>query len=199
VKFTDAEDLAQAQTTVAEMLTLAAAGGVVPAALRQWVFYVAYAVYQAQDQVETAVAHLVQAEAAMQEIATSLSEEDASRFFGKVPLNRQVLAAVATHSQIIPVRLVRAGTPPGRKLIAADYMEIAWTIATPADRQMTDPVQRRRHVLQRLLAEAEAQGAVPTDDDLATVLGVSRRTILRDMKTLAPVGVTLPGSQKAGG
>jgi DNA-binding SARP family transcriptional activator len=194
-----AEDLAQAQTTVDEMLTLAAAGGMVPAALRQWVSYVAYVVCQAQDQVETAVAHLVRAEAAMQEIAAPLSDQDAGRFFEGVPLNRQLLEAVAAHSQVIAARLVRAGTPPGRKLTAADYIEIAWTAAAPADSQIANPVQRRRHVLQRLLAEAEAQGAAPTADDLATALDVSRRTILRDVKTLASVGVTLPGSQRAGG
>ena len=46
--------------------------------------------------------------------------------------------------------------------------------------------------LRRLLAEAVAQKAAPTDDDLAAMLGVSRRTVLRDMELLAVEGVALP-------
>jgi DNA-binding SARP family transcriptional activator/tetratricopeptide (TPR) repeat protein len=175
----------QAQTCVNEMLALLDATGTARPALRQWVHYVAYTVLQARNQVETAVDHIAQAEAAMHEIANLVTGEEAHRFFRAVPLNRRVLEAVAAHAQVVPARLVRAGTPPGRRLTAADYTEISWTISTPADRKLADPALRRRHVLRRLLAEAEAQAAAPTGDDLASVLGVSRRTILRDMKALA--------------
>jgi predicted DNA-binding transcriptional regulator YafY len=46
-------------------------------------------------------------------------------------------------------------------------------------------------VLQRLLYEAQAQGAAPTDDDLAAALDVSRRTVLRDMAALQAAGVAV--------
>jgi predicted DNA-binding transcriptional regulator YafY len=46
----------------------------------------------------------------------------------------------------------------------------------------------RRHRLRRLLDEAAAQGAAPTDDELAAALGVSRRTVLRDIAQLAQAG-----------
>jgi biotin operon repressor len=52
-------------------------------------------------------------------------------------------------------------------------------------------------VLRRLLAEAEAQGAAPTDDDLARALGISRRTVLRDMEALREAGVTFPTRRRS--
>ncbi|MBP8002910.1 MAG: helix-turn-helix domain-containing protein [Chloroflexi bacterium] len=43
-----------------------------------------------------------------------------------------------------------------------------------------------------MLRDAAAQHAAPTDADLAQALGVSRRTIIRDMKTLAKQGQLPP-------
>lgn len=48
------------------------------------------------------------------------------------------------------------------------------------------------------MAEAEAQNASPTDNDLAQALDVSRRTILRDIKILAEAGVTMPTRRRTG-
>ena len=48
-----------------------------------------------------------------------------------------------------------------------------------------DKSERRLYRLKRLLDEAEKQGGAPTDDDLAQALGVSRRTILRDMQSVS--------------
>ena len=64
-------------------------------------------------------------------------------------------------------------------------MQVDWTISAPEDETLADKTERRRHRLRRLLQEAESQNAAPTDDDLARALGVSRRTILRDMQDLA--------------
>jgi tetratricopeptide (TPR) repeat protein len=178
-------DTTQAEAWRDEMLAIVAATGAARPALRQWVHFVAYAVYEARKQVQTALEHLVQAEAAMREIAALITDEEADRFFKAVPLNRHVSRAVAAHSRIMPVRLVRADTPPGRRLTPADYTEIRWTVSVPADHQIADAARRRQHVLRRLLAEAQAQGAAPTGQDLAATLGVSRRTILRDMKAIS--------------
>ena len=44
----------------------------------------------------------------------------------------------------------------------------------------------------RLLEEAQAQGAAPNCDQLAQALGVSRRTIERDLAALRKQQVKLP-------
>ncbi|MBA3469434.1 MAG: helix-turn-helix domain-containing protein, partial [Herpetosiphonaceae bacterium] len=72
---------------------------------------------------------------------------------------------------------------------------VQWTLNTPADTAMGDKTTQRQQRLRRLLTEAAAQGAAPTDDDLAEALGVSRRTILRDMAALAQTG-DLPGTRR---
>ncbi len=178
------DDLPQAQARVDEMLTLLAAGGTVRPSLRQWVHFVAATVYRAQELWNAEREHLVQAEAAMQQIAALLSSGEADRFYEQTPLNQKLLAALSAHTRVVRASLVRAGTAAGRRLTAADYVEIAWTVSAVSDTQIGNPAERRRHVLRRLLAEAKAQGAAPTADDLAKALDVSRRTVLRDMKLL---------------
>jgi predicted DNA-binding transcriptional regulator YafY len=72
---------------------------------------------------------------------------------------------------------------------------VRWSVSAPEDEVIPGKDQRRRHRLVRLLNEAEQQGAAPTDDDLAAALGVSRRTILRDMRALA-VDMPIPATRK---
>ena len=66
-----------------------------------------------------------------------------------------------------------------------EHVSVQWTVSAPEDDTIGDKAARRRYQLKRLLKEAERQNAAPTDDDLAKILGVSRRTILRDMQVLA--------------
>ncbi|GIV69776.1 AAA family ATPase [Caldilinea sp.] len=112
-------------------------------------------------------------------------------FFERVPLNRAILAA---HDALAPtlrrmtVALARRDAPLGRALTEAERVTIQWTLHAPEDDAIRSKTVRRRHRLRRLLAEAEAQNAAPTDDDLARALGVSRYTILRDMAALAQSG-----------
>lgn len=54
----------------------------------------------------------------------------------------------------------------------------------PDDDEIPTKVARRQHRLKRLLDEARAQGASPTHQQLADVLGVGLRTIERDMAEL---------------
>ena len=61
---------------------------------------------------------------------------------------------------------------------------MTWTTATAEDAAIVDKGDRRRTRLLRLLEEARIQGAVPTYQHLADALGVSRRTIERDMALL---------------
>lgn len=113
----------------------------------------------------------------------------------QVPLNRAIAEAhgdLPQESHYITVTLARGDAPLGRPLTSEEMIPIHWTLRDPADELIANKATRRRHVLQRLLAEARAQGAAPTDDDLAGALGVSRRTILRDMQALAQSSQELP-------
>jgi DNA-binding SARP family transcriptional activator len=117
------------------------------------------------------------------------------QFFNRVPLNRAIVEAYDHLNQLqrrLSVTLVRIDVPLGRRLTDRDYVTIEWTIAAPEDDALTDPIDRRRHILSRLIAEARSANAAPTDDDLARALDVSRRTILRDIAALSRSGVILP-------
>jgi hypothetical protein len=116
-------------------------------------------------------------------------------FFERVPLNRAIVAAydqLTPQTRILIVTLARRDAPLGRSLTAEEMFTVHWTINAPEDETITPKSAQRLHRLQRLLAEATVQGAAPTDDDLAQALGVSRRTILRDIVALAQAGLTFP-------
>lgn len=102
-------------------------------------------------------------------------------------------------ARTLHVRLARAGAPRGRLPAPAERVPVRWTVdAGDADAhvlQRAGKAALRRHQLRRLLDEAAAQGAAPTDADLAAALGVSRRTVLRDMAQLAQGGA-LPGTRR---
>jgi hypothetical protein len=148
----------------------------------RWVHFTAYQVYA--DTPEKSLHHLQQAGTAVQTQAQALPPERRQPFLEKVPLNRQIITAVSHHSHHLQVHLVRADVPLGRKLSDADTIEITWTIYSPLDEMITNPSERRQAIIKRLLTEAAAQNAAPTDSDLAQALGVSRRTIERDMVAL---------------
>jgi DNA-binding SARP family transcriptional activator len=94
--------------------------------------------------------------------------------------------------RVISVRLPRSDAPLGRPLSESEHMTVSWTVDDPADRAIQSKAARRRQRLLRLLAEAQAQGAAPTHDHLAQALGVSRRTIERDVVALRRQGHLLP-------
>lgn len=184
------EDSAAAQALLPDLLRRQQADH--RASLRRWTHFAVFRVYELLDQPRQAKIHLQQAHAAMQEIASPLPDADRTRFLQQHPLNREIETAVSRFTRQVQCRLVRADVPLGRKLTPDDYVTVTWTLADLSDDTVTAAPARRRHVLKRLLAEAAAQNAAPTDDDLADVLGVSRRTILRDMKALRREGVALP-------
>lgn len=168
-------------------------------ALQQWVHYAAFRVHEAVGEEETAVSHLTVAATAMHRTAAPLSPPQRQRFLEQIPLNRRLRAALEARSQTVRVRLVRVDVPLGRKLSDDDYVSVRWTIYAPGDDAVANRGERRRHVLLRLLQEAEAQGGAPTDSDLAEALDVSRRTILRDMEKLHEKGHALPTRRRAKG
>lgn len=164
----------------------------VNAEIRQDGYFAAYHYFQALGEVAAAQQHLLLAQSAMQEIAAPLSPQDRERFLAQLPINRQIRTALAAWQQQITVPLVKADVSLGRKLTPADYVRVTWTVYALEDEAITDKTARRQAVVARLLRDAAAQNAAPTDDDLAQALGVSRRTIIRDMKVLAGQGQLPP-------
>jgi tetratricopeptide (TPR) repeat protein len=115
------------------------------------------------------------------------------RFFANVPPNRAIVKAYDQQENIQrtqQVSLAHKDVPLGRSLTADDLIAVNWTILAPEDEAISNKTERRQAQLKRLLTEAAAQNATPTDDDLATTLNVSRRTIIRDMQALAASGST---------
>lgn len=124
--------------------------------------------------------------------ASRLPDQDVRRrYFYHVAVNRQIVTAyqeLAGLPGTITVRLARLGAPQGRPLSDADRIPVELTVNAPEDEAISDKSERRHYRLRRLMAEAAGQGAAPTDDDLARTLGVSRRTVIRDMQALALAG-----------
>jgi DNA-binding SARP family transcriptional activator len=158
-----------------------------------------WALYQLLDrlnQSERAAAVLRAAYAELQRQGAAISDDHLrQQFFQRVLLNRSIVAAYDQLNQRqrrFTVTLARADAPLGRRLTDRDVVTIEWTIAAPEDEAIADPIDRRRRILSRLIAEARSAGAAPTDHDLARALDVSRRTIMRDIEALAQSGVKLP-------
>ena len=76
------------------------------------------------------------------------------------------------------MRIAATTAPGGRTLSDADQIEVAWTVATPADELITDRIERRRTQLLRLIGANQEQTA-PTVEDLAAALRSSSATIRR--------------------
>ena len=96
----------------------------------------------------------------------------------------------------ISVVLARVDAPLGKPLPAAERILVKWVVnAGDEDAQVLraqGKVGLRRYRLRRLVYQARAQGAVPTDVDLARALGVTVRTIERDMAALRALGAPAP-------
>jgi len=71
---------------------------------------------------------------------------------------------------------------------------VIWSIEVPGQREVGHVATRgtaRQEILLRLCAEASAQDAEPTVGDLAEALGVTPRTIDRDIAALRAAGAVL--------
>ncbi len=91
----------------------------------------------------------------------------------------------------VKVRLARQGTPRGRPLRSDEFAEVLWTVESAEDQQARiggGKVAERHTRIRRLCAEASAQGAEPTVNDLAGALGVAARTVDRDIAAMRADG-----------
>lgn len=122
--------------------------------------------------------------------AAQLEDEEARQaFFHHNPTLRRLMQEL--HARGFSSRL-EAGVA-SRSLPAArgtHLVQVRWTLdAGPADtalKQARGAIALRRARLSRLLREARAQGATPSAVHLAEALGVSKRTIQRDLAALRP-------------
>lgn len=125
----------------------------------------------------------------LQRQAKNISDPAQRReFFEQVPENFAIVKAydqLVGGPRVISKSLARKDVPLGRTLRKDEFVTVQWTLNAVEDDSIFDKAERRLYRLKRLLEEAGKQGAAPTDDDLAQALGVSRRTILRDMQSLS--------------
>jgi predicted ATPase len=141
---------------------------------------------------------LKSAHSLLQEEAAKIGDEELRRsFLENVKAHREIIAAYRDLEALQPghrtqVRLPRADAPTGRALRDDEYTTITWTVDAPGDEEIPRKTDRRRYRILRLLAEAQAQDAVPRDQDLAAALGVSLPTLRRDMAVLRSEGHELP-------
>ena len=125
---------------------------------------------------------------------TLLAHELLSRNLEELPANQidRAWSSVAEHQAIavarerflaerIEVRLPAADTPTGRPLETTDYVSVVLTISHPSDWEWGNPAARRQRRIHRLIQQASEQNARARVTDLAEILGVSARTIKRDL------------------
>ncbi|MCD6555126.1 MAG: AAA family ATPase [Anaerolineae bacterium] len=130
----------------------------------------------------------------LMDVAARIGDPDLRRsFLENVPDNRAIamayrLGRFPTPPRRQAVRLPAAGAPTGRPLREDEFVEVTWTVSAPEDDGTTGKTARRRQRILRLLREAAAQSAAPTVAALAEALGVSERTVKRDLSALRQAG-----------
>ena len=140
---------------------------------------------------ETSAAHRVLARTyrLLLQFIQGLTPEQQEHSLQDVPEHRVIINA---WNQIQPetmqIKLPQANAPTGRPLKDDEFVEIAWTVKALEDIEIADRTTRRHKRMQRLMDEAHAKGAAPTITDLATALGVSTRTVKRDLAALRQAG-----------
>ncbi len=125
----------------------------------------------------------------LDEALSGLSDDDRGLAIARVPEYAEIFDAASRFSpKTIQVRLPVAGAPTGRTLGEEDVLAVTWTVDHPDDDAAGSTIDRRRHILLRLLTEARAAGAEPSIEHLAEALGVSESTVRRDLEALRDVG-----------
>lgn len=135
---------------------------------------------QAQDYFKRAYENLVR-------YAAQLEDEAARQaFFNHNPFTRHLMRELYARKIAQPPGSVTRKLPARRD--PARRVQVSWTLdAGPADaalRQAEGAIALRRNRLSRLLREAQTQGGRATVEQLADALGVSARTIKRDLAAL---------------
>ncbi|MCB2223515.1 MAG: AAA family ATPase [Actinobacteria bacterium] len=133
--------------------------------------------------------HLRHAHDLLAAMLDGLDPDDRERAMARVPAHARIAADWERRQpQVVAMPVAAIDAPGGRALRPDDRVEVHWTVSEPADERIAGRIERRRHRIVRLLAEAAAQGAAPTVDDLAAALRSSTATIRRDLAALRAAG-----------
>lgn len=140
------------------------------------IIYAHFLVLQALGRECEAHEYITYAHNRIQQKALLLGGAEAEQYISRPMLNREIAADFA----------LREGLDPGcRRFYLSSGEEVIWTIdAGNADKDILageGKAALRRVRLQRLFDEAKSQGVAPTQSDLASALGVSIRTIRKDL------------------
>jgi tetratricopeptide (TPR) repeat protein len=157
---------------------------------KKTIYFHHWQIMLAIDQKDQANQALVKAYELLQAQKETLPDPDWQRaFLENIPVNREIAAAYANLQAQIQAGQITVQLPdfnaPHRGLVPPDQMvSVTWTIQHPSDEAIRGKKARRHHCLLRLFKEAEAQGAISTVKSLANALGVSEKTIRRDLAAL---------------
>jgi DNA-binding SARP family transcriptional activator len=151
------------------------------------IYYAQAAVLEAGDDLARACGYYDRAYQNLLKYAEQLDEEPARRaFFQRDPTVRRLMDKVYEHG--IAPRPDQGVVQPWVRTKAGSYIKAAWTLdAGPPDvalKQSQGAVGLRRTRLERILRESKIQALSPTIQQLAENLGVSTRTIKRDLAVL---------------
>ncbi|MBN1665855.1 MAG: AAA family ATPase [Anaerolineales bacterium] len=149
-----------------------------------------YQIMAAAGETQTARQALKKAVALIQErLLVAPDEACRAKIRQGIPLHKEILTVWAIQGpRQITIHLPSRTAPGGRPLRQEEQVPVTWTVSAPEDEEITGAAARRQHCLQRLLQEAEAQGAAPTIADLAKATGSSQATVKRDLAALRAAG-----------
>ncbi len=107
------------------------------------------------------------------------------RSWTEVPEHRAIAVARERYFvEKVKLRLPVCDAPTGRRLAPEEFVTVTLTRSHPDDWDLESASERRHRRLLRLIDEATDQGTRVRQIDLARLLGVSERTIKRDLAVL---------------
>lgn len=111
-----------------------------------------------------------------------LSKSDVVRSWTEIPEHRAIAMARERYFiETVTLRLPIDEAPTGRPLAPKDFVTVTLTRSHPDDWDVDSPAERRQRRTERMIDEASRQGTRIRQSDLAKLLGVSERTVKRDL------------------
>lgn len=149
-------------------------------------------VLQALGQDQAAAEQYRMAYGLLAESLEGLPVDVVERSWRAVPVHVRILEDYERHfARTTPVQLPHRSAPLGRPLRPEELVELIWTVSHPDDWELPTAAERRRHRLVRMVSTAEEAEASARVSDLAEALGVSDRTVKRDLSVLRREGMEL--------